>query len=112
MLSLIIVVAQRGLLRLLQKVCDRRVLPRLILVGISSAVVYVVTFEMIGRLGAGVFDLFDYGLAPILTGALGVMVFNNLMTSRLLFAALGYGVQVGVIVSKRIAISYLWYSVG
>jgi len=89
-LSLLIVIAQADLLGLLRKILDRRILPRLILVGVSAAVVYLVTFEMIGRLGAGVFDLFDYGLAPILTGALGVMLFHNLMTPRLLFAALAY----------------------
>lgn len=110
-LSLFIVVAQRGLPRVLKKVLDRRLLPRLILVGISTAVVYVVTFEMIGKLGAGVFDLFDYGLAPILTGALGIVVFHNLMTSRLLFAALGYVIGIFLLFWGNQTAGWAWVGI-
>lgn len=110
-LSLSIVAVQGGLPGLLGKVLDRRILPRAILVGVSAAVVYLVTFEMIGRLGAGLFDLFDYGLAPILTGALGVVLFRNLLTPRLLFAALAYAVGIFLIFWGNQTIGWLWLGV-
>lgn len=89
-LSLFLIILRRGLRELLSKLLNRRILLRVLLVSVSAAVVYLVTFEMIGRLGAGLFDMFDYGLAPILTGALGIMLFRNEFTPRLLFAALAY----------------------
>lgn len=110
-LSLLIVVAQRDLHGLLGRARDRRILPRLILVGVSAAVVYLVTFEMIGRLGAGVFDLFDYGLAPILTGSLGVILFHNLMTPRLLFAALGYAAGIFLLFWGNQTAGWVWVGV-
>jgi drug/metabolite transporter (DMT)-like permease len=82
-----------------------------ILVGVSAAVVYLVTFEMIGRLGAGLFDLFDYGLAPILTGALGVMLFRNLLTPRLLFAALAYAAGIFLLFWGNQTAGWFWLAV-
>ena len=89
-ISFIIIVAHAGLSELLKKIWNRRVFPRVIIVGISAAIVYAVTFYMIHGIGAGYFDLFDYGLAPILTAAIGILFFGNILTKRLLLAVLAY----------------------
>ena len=110
-LSLFIIILRRGLPGLAGKMRSRRVLYRVLLVGVSAAVVYLVTFEMIGRLGAGLFDLFDYGLAPILTGALGVVLFRNVITTRLLFAALAYAAGVFLLFWGNQTLGWLWLGV-
>jgi drug/metabolite transporter (DMT)-like permease len=61
-----------------------------LIVGISAGVVYLVTFAMIQKVGAGLFSLFDYGLAPLLTGAIGIVFLGNTLTRRLLLASLAY----------------------
>lgn len=110
-LSLFIVVVQGDAPGLLKKVLNRRILPRVILVGVSAAVVYLVTFEMIGRFGAGVFDLFDYGLAPILTAGLGIMLFSNLFTPRLLVAALAYAAGIFLLFWGNQTPGWMWIAV-
>ncbi|HEX7333058.1 MAG TPA: DMT family transporter [Pyrinomonadaceae bacterium] len=110
-LSLFIVVVQGDAPGLLQKVLNRRILPRVILVGVSAAVVYLVTFEMIGRFGAGKFDLFDYGLAPILTGALGIMLFRNAFTPRLLVAVLAYAAGIFLLFWGNQTPGWMWIAV-
>lgn len=89
-LSLILIIADKGLPELLRKISASRILAYVILVGTSAAVVYLVTFEMIGLIGAGLFDLFDYGLAPILTGMLGIIFFGNSKTKRFWIAVVFY----------------------
>jgi drug/metabolite transporter (DMT)-like permease len=111
-LSLFFIVLKRGLRGLARKLLDPRILPRVLLVGASAAVVYLVTFEMIGRIGAGLFDLFDYGLGPILTGVLGVLLFQNVLTRRFLLAALAYAAGVFFLFWGSQAVSWLWLGVG
>lgn len=50
---------------------------RSLALGALAALVYGVTFFMIHQIGAGVFDLIDYGLTPILTAALGFAFFQD-----------------------------------
>lgn len=67
---------------------------RVVALSAMTAVIYWVTFEMIGRLGAGDFALIDYGLAPILTAGIGFLFFA--------------GEQPGM----RVAVAMLLYLVG
>lgn len=110
-LSFLLIILGRGVSELLRKILDRRILPRVLLVSVSAAVVYLVTFEMIGRLGAGMFDLFDYGLAPILTGVLGIMLFGNFFTPRLLFAILAYAVGIFLLFWGNQTAGWMWLGV-
>ena len=75
-----------GLGSLPSKLQRKGVRTRVIALGLWAAVVYLVTFNMIGRkgVGAGLFDLFDYGLAPILAAGLGVLMFNEIFKKRLI----------------------------
>lgn len=109
--SLFFVMLRRGLPELFVKLRDRRILPRVLLLGVSAAVVYLVTFEMIGRLGAGLFDLFDYGLAPILTGALGIMIFRDIFTPRLVYAVLAYAVGIFLLFWGNQTAGWMWLGV-
>lgn len=110
-ISLFFVILRRGLPELLGKLRDRRILPRVLVLGVSAAVVYLVTFEMIGLLGAGLFDLFDYGLAPILTGVLGIMIFREVFTPRLLFAILAYAVGIFLLFWGNQTAGWLWLGI-
>lgn len=89
-ISLVIILRQRGLVALVRKIAPRHIFLRVLVVGGSAAIVYAVTFYMIYGVGAGYFDLFDYGLAPLLTAAIGIAFFGNVITKRLLLATLAY----------------------
>ena len=89
-IAFVLILIRGGLPAMLRKILNRQVLPRVVIVGISAAVVYLVTFAMIHRIGAGLFNLFDYGLAPLLTAALGIVFLGNTLTRRMLLAALAY----------------------
>lgn len=110
-MSLFLIILRKGLLKMLRKILNRRILPRVLLVGVSAAVVYLVTFEMIGRLGAGLFDLFDYGLAPILTGAIGIIIFRNLMTPRFLFAVAAYLIGIFLLFWGNQTAGWMWLGI-
>ena len=110
-LSFLIVVFQRGFRDLIHKFRDRQISYRIMLLGASAAVVYLVTFEFIGRYGAGLFDLFDYGLAPILTAALGILIFNNLVTRRLYAATIAYLIGVVLLFWGNQTIGLVWVAI-
>lgn len=100
-LSLLLLLLERGLPELLRKLSSPRVMSRVAVVSISASVVYYVTFKMVGdnRIGAGLFNLFDYGLSPILTGVLGIVIFRNILTPRLLAATVIF--VVGILLLYR-----------
>src|SRR5687767_11734014 len=60
-LSFLIVLVYGNFGELLRKIRPLGIWLRVVALGLCAAIVYLVTFEMIGRVGAGLFDLFDYG---------------------------------------------------
>lgn len=62
----------------------RGVVSRAMLLGPMTAVVYGVTFVLIAddRMGAGLFNLVDGGLVPILTAAIGILAWREPMNKR------------------------------
>lgn len=86
----LLIVSDGGVTALVQKVRNRNTSMRILFLGVGAAVVYLVTFEMIGRVGAGLFDLFDYGLAPILTVIIGIVAFGEGFKKRLIIAVIMY----------------------
>ena len=94
-MSFLLILATRGLPALFQKLSDHHILLRVVILGTAAAIVYLVTFYMIiVKIGAGLFNLFDYGLGPILTGIIGIQFFGNAGTRRLLMAIAAYAVGI------------------
>lgn len=75
--SFTILIVRKKLKSLSRKLLDPRVLYRSIILGVIAAIIYYVTFAMIINIGAGLFNLIDYGLAPILTALLGIIFFKE-----------------------------------
>lgn len=64
------------------------VLARALFLGPMTAMVYSVTFSLIApdKLGAGLFNLVDGGLTPILTTSIGVFVWRESLNRQFIFA--------------------------
>jgi drug/metabolite transporter (DMT)-like permease len=79
-------------------------------VGVAAAIVYVITFQMIGTIGSGVFDLFDYGLAPILTAVIGVVCYSEKFSPRLVivFSVFCCGLILILSDSPRHGLNWVW----
>lgn len=50
---------------------------RSLVLGALAAVIYGVTFYMVKSIGAGLFNLVDFGLAPLITSAIGIVFFQD-----------------------------------
>lgn len=50
---------------------------RVLVLGVTVASVYWITFHMVSAVGAGLFNLIDYGLTPLFTAIAGVVVFKE-----------------------------------
>ena len=76
---------------------------RVLLLGPMTATVYGVTFSLIEneRMGAGLFNLVDGGLTPILTAAIGILVWREPLNRRFLLAFATYLVGIGALFSGR-----------
>jgi drug/metabolite transporter (DMT)-like permease len=87
---------------LLRKLRAPGVVWRVIVLALSAVAIYGVTFYMINKLKmAAMFDLVDYGFAPILTAIIGLTLFGesfqrNMVVAALLFIA-------GIILMKYVA---------
>jgi drug/metabolite transporter (DMT)-like permease len=70
------ILVKKGSFRgLLAKVSQPGIRWRVGVVGALAAAIYWLTFAMIGKLGAGDFNLVDYGLSPLLTACVGFAFF-------------------------------------
>ncbi|MEO0660301.1 MAG: hypothetical protein AAFZ87_02080 [Planctomycetota bacterium] len=87
-----VVTTQRGWATLAQRLRSRAVLTRSATMGALAGVIYGVTFTVIESLGAGLFNLIDWGFAPVLTAAIGIVLWKDRFRSGVLFAALLLGV--------------------
>lgn len=77
-LALVVVLAKPGGIKPCTiRLRNPRVAGAAAILGVSAALIYVVTFAMIDEMGAGLFNLIDYGAAPILTAGIGVVAFRN-----------------------------------
>ncbi len=58
---------------------------------LSAGAIYVVTFVVIVEIGAGLFDLIDWGLAPFFTAGIGIVFWKDKVRLPVLAAALTLG---------------------
>ena len=67
---------------LAKRLAQAGVLPRCLALGILGAVIYGATFYLVGHpgFGAGLFNMIDYGLGPLLTAFVGRLFFGNRLT--------------------------------
>jgi drug/metabolite transporter (DMT)-like permease len=84
-----------------------RVMASILALGLAAALVYGVTFTMIDNIGAGLFNMIDYGAAPILTAVLGIAFFHN-RGSWWLVASLGLYLVGIVFLHERRDVNWAW----
>ena len=63
---------------------------RVLTLGLASALIYLITFWMITNIGAGLFNLVDYGLTPVITAIGGIVFFHERFLPRYLIATIMY----------------------
>ena len=68
-----------------------------------TATVYCVTFSLIenDRMGAGLFNLIDGGLTPILTAAIGILVWREPLNRRFVLAFATYLIGIWALFGGR-----------
>jgi drug/metabolite transporter (DMT)-like permease len=86
--------ARRQVVSITSLLKDRHVCRCAIALGLLSAVIYAVTFVMIHLVGAGLFNLVDYGLTPLLTATIGAAFFRERLATRYFISAPIYVVGV------------------
>lgn len=111
-ISFLIILFQGGFRNLYVKINHQRSFLKIIVIGISAGIIYIVTFQMIGRFGAGAFDLFDYGTAPVLTIFLGVVFFKNRISWRSVPIFCFYIIGLYLIFKDNQEITLFWILVG
>jgi drug/metabolite transporter (DMT)-like permease len=76
-LSLGSLIVKRRINGLLLKLKEFRILLRVVFLGITAAIIYYITFYLIDKIGAGLFNLVDYGFSPLFTMLLGIVYFKE-----------------------------------
>lgn len=78
----------RGELRsLFNRVFQKRIFLASVVLGFMCAVIYVTTFIAIEYIGAGMFNMLDWGLAPVLTALIGIWYDKDIISRpRILFS--------------------------
>ena len=74
---------------LVRRLTERRVLWTCIALGIMCAVIYVTTFAVIEKVGAGLFNMIDWGLAPVLTAIIGICYDKDTVSRPRISMAIG-----------------------
>jgi len=77
------------------------------LLGILAIVIYAVTFYMIKKMGAGLFNVVDYGLAPLITAALGILIRKEFFRRELILAFGAYFWAFHCFLRTRFFLEYL-----
>lgn len=93
--SLGTIAARGGMTELAQVFESSALLWRAIVLGILAAVIYGVTYELVVRIGSGLFDLLDWGLSPPLTAVLAILVLgesNSIPLTATAFLVSGLGI--------------------
>ena len=88
--SFVILLLKGKFLGLIQKVKKVEIWTRAIFLGMMASLIYFVTFFVIKKTGAGLFNLIDYGFAPILTVFLGFIFFKEKTSSNLFISFIFY----------------------
>lgn len=76
-ISAIVLVAQRRMGTFVKALVSPPILRRSLSLGLLASVIYVVTFGVIERVGAGLFNMIDWGLAPFFSLIFGWLYFRE-----------------------------------
>ncbi len=77
LLTFVWMLANHQLADLTERLSRRRVVVPALLLALMCAIIYVTTFAVIEQIGAGLFNLVDWGLAPVLTALLGMYYYKE-----------------------------------
>lgn len=86
-LSIIMVLVSLSLGDLLRKLKKPQTIWRAAVLGCMSGAIYGGLFYLIDHMGAGLFNLIDYGLIPIVTAAIGIFFFGERLRGELILAS-------------------------
>lgn len=89
-LGLLSVLASRKLGALLDKLRSPKLVQKVVLFGVLTGVLYSVGLFLVQKLGAGLFNMVDYGLTPLATTIVGIVAFKNRFTRKTAAAFLVY----------------------
>lgn len=76
-ISLTVILIRGDLKLLMSKLCKKGVLMRAIPLGFLSVFIYGLGYYLVKRVGAGLFNVVDYGLTPIATVLLASLMFSE-----------------------------------
>src|SRR5687767_4012710 len=87
-ISGVMIIFGRQTSTLAEKLRRPGVIGRVVMLAAMAALIYGITFYMVTQQTAGVFDLLDYGLAPLLTAAIGLAMLREVPGYHMLWSAL------------------------
>lgn len=101
LLSLGMVFVRGSFFELVEKLKRPGAMWRASVLGIVSGGIYGGLFYLIGHMGAGLFNLIDYGLIPIATAATGIIFFKERLRWELVLACFVYLVGLVLLMAYR-----------
>lgn len=107
-IAALILYRQRGYSAFMDKLFQKGVKRRVFLLGLCAALAYASAFYMVTKVGAGLFNMIDYGLAPVATALLGFLFFKNKIGRDFIFSFLIYLIGLFMLTYHRSNFGFLW----